>query len=262
MPVEAVAPAEPGTLTAISVDQDNNPVPGACYLATGPDGSSFTGCDDDGDGKADLGQAAAGPWTVTQINPPPGHDPADQNDQAVTVESGQPAEVKFTNRQTDPANLRLPPALPQPSSVVVIGDFQDELGCPKDNDPTCTATALKNDRGTWSGNVPMSPGPHSYRIVATSDSERSLGAGADPNGADLSVSVPDGTAGVYVSYDSLTGEIVALPRRVRAQVSTPDGTLDLRPIERGRFEAYFDAPAGTLKSNPGQRRSCRRGSAA
>jgi len=242
----AALPPRIGTLAALALDPEDKPLPGACYVATGPDGAAVDGCDDDGDGRADLGEVAAGDWLVRQTEPPAGHDPAAPPEQTVAVATDQPGEARFVNAPTPPDQLRLPPSLPKPTSVVVVGDFQDELGCPQDNDPTCPATALTENRGIWIGSFPIPPGTHSFRLVATSDAERSLGQGADPNGPDLVVTVSEGTATVYVEYNPSTGRIIAAPRPVRAQVSSDAGTIELRPIEHGRFEGYFDAPAGTV----------------
>jgi hypothetical protein len=235
-----------GTLAAVAVDPNGNALAGSCYVATGPDGAAVDGCDDDGDGRADLGEVVAGDWTVRQTAPPPGHDPADPAEQTVTVAPDQPAEARFGNAPTPPDQLRLPPPLPKPSSVTVVGDFQDELGCPQDNDSTCPVTALTEHHGVWTGVFPIPPGAYTFRIATRNDEERSLGQGGDPNGADLSLMVPAGTAGVYVEYDSATGRIIASPRATLAQVVTEAGSVDLRPIEHGRFEGYFDAPAGTV----------------
>ncbi|HEY7034051.1 MAG TPA: SpaA isopeptide-forming pilin-related protein [Thermomicrobiales bacterium] len=243
---DEVLPPQTGTLAAIAVDADDKPLAGACYAATGPDGAAVDGCDDDGDGRADLGAVAVGDWQVRQTAPPPAHDSADPPEQTVTVATDQPGEARFVNAATPTDRVKFPPALPKPTSVTVVGDFQDELGCPQDNDPTCPTTALKENHGVWTGVFAMSPGAHTFRIVAKSDVERSLGQGGDPNGADLTVTVPAEATGVYVEYDSATGRIIAAPRATLAQVVTDAGAVDLRPIEHGQFEGYFDAPAGTV----------------
>ncbi|MEA2594124.1 MAG: hypothetical protein QOF01_593 [Thermomicrobiales bacterium] len=242
---EALPPQE-GTLSAIAADPGGNALAGACYAATGPDGAAVDGCDDDGDGRADLGEVPVGDWLVRQTDPPPGHDPADSSEQSVAVATDQPGEVRFVNAPTPPDQRRLPPPLPRPSAVTVVGAFQDEVGCPQDNDPTCPVTALTENRGVWTGSLPIPAGTHPFRLVARSDVERSLGQGADPNGDDLVVTVPEGSTAVYVEYNSATGRIIAAPRPVRAQLATSAGGVELRPIEHGLFEGFFDAPAGTL----------------
>src|SRR4051812_10395964 len=57
------------------------------------------------------------------------------------------ANLDMTLNAPDPDQ---PPPLPRPDAVVVGGDFQAALGCPKDFDKTCDITALQaNDDGTW-----------------------------------------------------------------------------------------------------------------
>src|SRR5262249_46558504 len=75
-----------------------------------------------------------------------------------------------------------PPPLPRPNAVVVGGDFQTALGCPKDFDKTCDATALQpNDDGTWTGSFPIPPGNYSFNIIVrTDDGDVALGADGLP----------------------------------------------------------------------------------
>jgi hypothetical protein len=245
VPNAALLP-QTGTLAALAVDPEDKPLPGACYAASGPDGAAVDGCDDDGDGRADLGEVPAGDWVVRQTDPPAGYDPGAPEEQSVPVTAGQPGEVRFVNAPTPPEQLRLPPPLPKPTSVVAAGDFQDELGCPQDNDPTCPATALVDNHGIWIGSFPIPPGTYALRLIATSDVERSLGKGGAPDGDALVVTVPAGTASVYVEYDPATGRIVVAARPIRAQLASELGIVELRPIEHGRFQGYLDVPAGAL----------------
>src|SRR5215207_11299672 len=101
----------------------------------------------------------------------------------------------------------LPPPLPAPARVALSGSFQTALGCPADFDPSCPQTQLQDNRdGSWSAVIPVPPGNYVFRIVASSDADRALGQGGDPNGADIPLSVPGDAAGVYFRYDSLSGE--------------------------------------------------------
>src|SRR3954447_5804037 len=85
----------------------------------------------------------------------------------------------------------LPPPLPAPNRVALAGSFQTALGCAADFDPTCPQTQLQNNRdGSFSAVLPIPPGDYTFRVVASSDQDRSLGAGGDPDGDDLTLSVP------------------------------------------------------------------------
>src|SRR4051794_18554457 len=93
----------------------------------------------------------------------------------------------------------LPPPLPAPNRVALAGSFQTALGCAADFDPTCPQTQLQNNRdGSFSAVLPIPPGDYTFRVVASSDQDRSLGAGGDPNGDDLTLSVPSDAAGAYI----------------------------------------------------------------
>jgi uncharacterized surface anchored protein len=139
-----------------------------------------------------------------------------------------------------------PPPLPAPSRVSLSGSFQAALGCPADFDPSCPQTRLQdNGDGSWSAVLPVPPGDYTFRVVASSDSDRSLGAGGDPNGADLSLSVPGDAAGAYFSYDRLTGEIVAVPVQHLVTLTTDLGEeLAMAPLRRGGYQLTWDAQPG------------------
>jgi pullulanase len=59
-------------------------------------------------------------------------------------------------------------AAAQPTSVTVIGDFQSELGCASDSDPTCAATQLTLDEsdGVWQKRIDNIPaGTWRYKVA-------------------------------------------------------------------------------------------------
>ena len=140
----------------------------------------------------------------------------------------------------------LPPPLPAPLRVSVTGSFQAALGCPGDFDPSCPQTELTDNRdGTWSTLLPVPPGNYTFRVVASSDSDRSLGLGGDPNGQDLQVNVPDGAAGVYFAYDQWTGRIDAEPVSALVTLRTDVGDdLALAPQPDGNYAVTWDAQPG------------------
>src|SRR5918998_1449913 len=141
----------------------------------------------------------------------------------------------------------LPPPLPAPVRVALSGSFQTALGCPADFDPSCPQTQLQDSRdGSWSAVLPVPPGDYVFRVVASSDVERALGQGGDPNGADIQLSVPGDAAGVYFRYDTLTGEIVAEPVANAATLVTDLGEqFAMAPDRRGGYEVTWDAQPGS-----------------
>ena len=127
---------------------------------------------------------------------------------------------------------QFPPPLPAPGRVALAGSFQTALGCPADFDPSCQLTQLEDTDGDgiWTAVLPIPPGDYTFRVVASSDAERSLGRGGDPNGGDIPLGIPGDAAGAYVRYDSLTGEIVADPVLTAATLVTDLGeTFALAP---------------------------------
>ena len=141
----------------------------------------------------------------------------------------------------------LPPPLPAPVRVALSGSFQTALGCPADFDPSCPQTQLQDNRdGSWSAVLPVPPGDYVFRVVASSDAERALGEGGDPNGADIPLSVPGDAAGVYFRYDTLTGEIVAEPVANAATLVTELGEqFAMAPARGGGYEVTWDAQPGS-----------------
>src|SRR3712207_2464618 len=140
----------------------------------------------------------------------------------------------------------LPPPLPAPVRVALSGSFQTALGCPADFDPSCPQTQLQDNRdGSWSTVLPVPPGDYVFRVVASSDIDRTLGEGGDPNGADIVLSVPGDAASVYFLYDTLTGEIVAEPVVSAATLVTDLGEqFAMAPSRGGGYEVTWDAQPG------------------
>src|SRR5215207_9315846 len=141
----------------------------------------------------------------------------------------------------------LPPPLPAPVRVGLSGSFQVALGCPADFDPSCPQVQLQDNRdGSWSTVLPVPPGDYVFRVVASSDVDRALGEGGDPNGADIPLSVPGDAAGAYFRYDTQTGEIVAEPVASAATLVTDLGEqFAMAPSRGGGYEVTWDAQPGS-----------------
>ena len=142
---------------------------------------------------------------------------------------------------------QFPPPLPAPNRVALAGSFQTALGCPADFDPSCPLTQLEDSDGDgiWTAVLPIPPGDYTFRVVASSDADRSLGRGGDPNGGDIPLSIPGDAVGAYVRYDSLTGEIVGDPVLTVATLVTDLGEqFAMAPNRGGGFEVFWDAQPG------------------
>jgi pullulanase len=93
------------------------------------------------------------------------------------------------------------------NSVIVSapGDFQSELGCSGDWDPSCLKSWLQDPDGDGTYTMTISPPAGTYAAKAAINESWtvSYGAGGDPAGAQIPFTVPAGTP-VLFSYDSAT----------------------------------------------------------
>jgi uncharacterized surface anchored protein len=241
------------------VDSTNRPLGGACVELRGSEHfpqicDNETGDADPTAGSLDIENVAPGAYTLLPTRAPNGYQAAPSPTVQLTVPPGglttaqlvfQPISAATATPQATPT---LPPPLPAPSRVTIIGDFQQALGCPQNNDPTCaaTASALVDNQGIWIGSFAIPPGQYTYRVLAHSDQDRSLGAHGDPAGADLSLTVPADATAVYFAYDGHTGSITATSTAISAIFEAPFGSLPMRPLSDGSFELFIDAPSGDL----------------
>ena len=156
------------------------------------------------------------------------------------------SNLTFTQTASAQQQDNTPAPFPAPSGVTVIGNFQAALGCTQDNDPTCSTTDLQlDDYGVWSGTFVIPPGSYTYRIVAKADQDRSLGDGADPNGDDFQLDVPDDSTGVFFSYNQRTGEIYASSISQTTELQTDFGTQPMFPeADANKFFAFIDGDPG------------------
>ncbi len=76
---------------------------------------------------------------------------------------------------------------PEPSSVTVAGDLQEELGCPGDWQPDCAATHLSFDAedGVWQGTFIVPAGSWQYKAPLNDSWSENYGAGAQRDGPNI-----------------------------------------------------------------------------
>ncbi len=156
----------------------------------------------------------------------------------------QAATPQAQTPSASPNKVNLPP-FPSPAQVLVVGDFQSALGCDawsKD----CGASQLSNDgTGFWSGTFNIPAGTYAYRILTRGDIDRSLGQGADPDGADFSITVPDGVQ-TYFSFNQSNGDIAGGSILPGLQaVDDLGNTTQFVPAPDGGYEVYIPAQGGT-----------------
>jgi pullulanase len=94
---------------------------------------------------------------------------------------------------------------PTPTSVGLPGSFGDELGCPGDWQPDCTATQLTFDAEdqVWQRTFDVPAGNWEYKAALNNSWTENYGANAQQDGANISLSLPQTTA-VKFYYDHAT----------------------------------------------------------
>ena len=118
-----------------------------------------------------------------------------------------------------------------PTQVVVIGDFQTQLGC-VDLDPTCTQSQLVGSDGFFTGLFQLTPGTYDVQLVAvTQDGTQYLFGEDGLDGDPIQLEVDEGQTGVYVSYDARTNEVVVEAVDAIPVLQTDAGAIALAPGE-------------------------------
>jgi pullulanase-type alpha-1,6-glucosidase len=87
--------------------------------------------------------------------------------------------------------------------VTAPGSFQDELGCPGDWDPSCMRSWLKDidGDGTYTFSTTAIPaGSYEVKVTHGLSWDENYGAGGEPDGANISFSVPAGSRTTF-SYE-------------------------------------------------------------
>jgi Ca2+-binding RTX toxin-like protein len=108
-------------------------------------------------------------------------------------------------------------AATQPASVTVVGDFQSELGCTGDFQPSCAVTQLVYDANddVWQGTFTVPAGEWHYKVALNGSFDENYGANATPNGPNITLVLPTDTA-VKFYYDNKTHWITDNPTSVIA----------------------------------------------
>jgi hypothetical protein len=91
---------------------------------------------------------------------------------------------------------------PEPTSVTIVGSFQDELGCPGDWQPECANTHLIYDASddAWQGTFSIPGGDWEYKVALNDSWVENYGANATQDGSNISLSLPS-TTEVKFYYD-------------------------------------------------------------
>jgi len=92
-----------------------------------------------------------------------------------------------------------------PTSVTVISDFQNELGCPGDFQADCVNTHLSYDQysSVWKGAFYLPAGDWEYKLAINDSLDENYGANALLNGPNIPLSLETATS-VKFYYDNNT----------------------------------------------------------
>jgi len=102
--------------------------------------------------------------------------------------------------------------LPQ---VVLVGEFQNELGCNFDWDANCTNTAFFYNAaiGKFERDLTIPPNiSFGYRVVLNGDWANNFGNDGTPNGSNYFIYVPCQPTRIHFSYDPITHIVTANPQ--------------------------------------------------
>ncbi|MEO0952630.1 MAG: hypothetical protein AAFY44_15110, partial [Pseudomonadota bacterium] len=199
------------------------------------------------------------------------NDSWDENYGADGAENGANIGIALASAQDvtfsyDPVTHQISDNAPlvQPGAVTIAGDLQSELSCTGDWQPDCAATHLgfDADDSVWQGSFDVPAGDWQYKAPINNSWDENYGANAQPNGANISLSLAD-TTSVKFFYDHAThwvtdniNSVIAVapgsfqselgcpgdwqPDCLRSWLQDPDGdgiyTLATRDIPAGDYE--------------------------
>jgi pullulanase-type alpha-1,6-glucosidase len=129
-----------------------------------------------------------------------------------------------------------------PASVTLVGNLQDEVGCPDDWAPACEASGLTRlPDGSWELVAEVPAGTYQYKVALNGSWDENYGAGGTAGGADLPL-VLEHTARLRFTYDDASHRIAVAPAEQPAAAPTDAdralaGTSLRGPLTRENF--YF-----------------------
>ncbi len=144
---------------------------------------------------------------------------------------GAYADMLFSfNDASKELSIAVAPPEPQPSSVTIAGDLQDELGCPGDWQPDCAATHLTFDADdtVWQGTFNLPAGNWNYKATIDDAWDENYGANAQRGGANIALSAA-ATADVRFYYshethwvtDNVNSLIATVPGSFQDELGCP-----------------------------------------
>jgi len=131
------------------------------------------------------------------------------------------------------------PAAAAAGAVTLAGSLQDELGCPEDWDPACTATALAptDVPGRFSATFTVPGGTHEWKVALDGTWDASYGAdGTDAN----TPLVLAGPADLTFTYDDATHRTSVVVEDLAGGYTDADAALVAEPVrDPGAGESFY-----------------------
>ena len=141
-----------------------------------------------------------------------------------------------------------PAAYAAAEPVVIAGSLQDELGCEKDWEPACTATALTRvgESATYTRVFDLPAGAYEFKVAEGGSWSLNYGLGGAANGANIPL-VLAGDASVRFTYDDET-HVVSIT------TGTPAGGTSAADTALARWvltpQGYRESTRGPPSSRP------------
>jgi hypothetical protein len=119
---------------------------------------------------------------------------------------------------------------PSPATVTIVGNLQDELGCPGDWQPDCASTylAFDADDTVWQGVFNVPAGSWEYKAALNDSWNENYGANAQLNGANISINLGVATdVKFYYSHethwitDNVNSVIATAPGSFQSELGCP-----------------------------------------
>lgn len=129
-----------------------------------------------------------------------------------------------------------------PATVTLVGNLQDEVGCPEDWAPACEASGLERlPDGSWELLAEVPAGTYGYKVAVNGSWQENYGAGGAAGGPDLPL-VLEHPARLRFTYDDASHRIAVAPaEQPSAKPTKVDrelaGTSLRGPLTRENF--YF-----------------------
>lgn len=132
-----------------------------------------------------------------------------------------------------------PSAAADERTAALVGDLQQELGCPGDWQPECTATELAptGTEGQYAAEFDVPAGTWQYKVAFNDTWDEAYGRDGGPDNAPL---VIEGPTRLRFSFDDATHRIAVTPVALTGDYTPADDALVAEPVRQpGSTEQFY-----------------------